>query len=96
MNAEQVLDWFIRHRRTDDSYDSLIPQMASLVEMLPVGVCALVSETRAVLLEHDAAKETLESVRKGLERYTGEIELPEPDDDDIAMIRKIIDRAREL
>ena len=43
----------------------------------------------------DMAKETLEDVRTGLQRYAGEIELPEPDEDDIAMMRKLLDAHRD-
>jgi hypothetical protein len=41
------------------------------------------------------AKETLEDVREGLQRYTGEIELPESDEDDVAMMRKLLDAHRD-
>ena len=43
----------------------------------------------------DLAKETLEDVREGLQRYTGEIELPESDEDDVAMMRKLLDAHRD-
>ena len=43
----------------------------------------------------DTAKEKLEDIRKGLERYTGEIELREADEEDVGMMRKLLEAHRD-
>ncbi len=52
----------------------------------------LVSINRRTL---DTAKEKLEEVRQGLQRYAGEIELPEADEDDVDMMRKLLEAHRD-
>ncbi len=43
----------------------------------------------------DTAKEKLEDVRQGLQRYAGEIELPEADEDNVDMMRKLLEAHRD-
>jgi len=43
----------------------------------------------------DSAKETLENVRTGFQHYAGEIELPEADEEDVDMMRKLLEAHRD-
>ena len=44
----------------------------------------------------DATKEKIEEVRRGVQRYVGQLEVPEPDEDDLEMVRTILRRAERL
>lgn len=44
----------------------------------------------------ETAKEDIEDVRSGLRHYLGDIDLAEPDESDVASIRKIMERAEKL